>query len=289
MVPNFLVVGAMKAGTTSFYAYLKDHPQVFMASPKELHFFVDQQVDGSFGVRPANWSKGIGWYERHFEAADGAIARGEASPTYSAWPVYPGVAARMASVVPEARLIYVIRHPIERLHSQFVSDAMRGAPGRIDEVLLEQPGYLARSRYADQIEQYLEHFPREQLLVIRSEDLRDHRRETMRRVYGFLGVDTDWVHPDLALEHHRTAEKRMLRPTARKLRRFAPYRSFLEKAPSRLIRLHDRVARYTVADIDPDRVAMSDDLRRELESRLRDDVRRLRTHLGPDFDGWGIA
>src|SRR3954454_7151346 len=103
--PNFFIVGAMKSGTTTMARALSLHPRVFMSNPKELHYFVAGR----------NWGRGLEWYEEQFAAANGAVAVGEASVTYTQTPVSPGVAERMARLVPDARIIYLVRHPVERM------------------------------------------------------------------------------------------------------------------------------------------------------------------------------
>lgn len=94
-LPNFLVIGAMKAGTTSMHRYLDAHPDVFMATQKELNFFIEE----------LNWSKGLGWYEERFAEAGDATARGEASPGYAGYPVRRGVPERIAATLPDARFV----------------------------------------------------------------------------------------------------------------------------------------------------------------------------------------
>src|SRR4051794_1541363 len=156
MLPNFLVIGAPKAGTTSLYHYLATHPQVFVSDPKELRFFIEE----------INWRKGLGWYESQFAGADGAVARGELTPEYALHPVYGGVPERIASVLPDARLVYLVRDPIERMRSQYrhrVLDRLEARP--IADAFRADPQYLDGSRYAFQIEQYLPWFDRERLLV----------------------------------------------------------------------------------------------------------------------------
>ena len=198
MLPTFLVIGAMKAGTTSLYAYLGAHPDVFMADPKELDFFVEGK----------NWERGLEWYEERFAAAGGAAARGEASTNYTKHPFFPGVPERIRPVLPDARLVYVVRHPIRRMVSQYLHHvAEYGERSPAPEVLLTNPMIFACSDYAMQIERYLEHFPREQLLIVTSEDLHDRRAETLRRIYGFLGVDADRTPPNVGEKLHRTEEK----------------------------------------------------------------------------------
>lgn len=271
MLPNFLVIGAAKAGTTSLYRYLRAHPQVFMPATKELNFFVEN--DG--------WRKGRSWYERHFQAAGNAIAVGEASPNYTKHPLFAGVPGRIAQLIPQARLIYLVRHPIERFRSGYLDEVRRGRqPNPIQAALATNPSILAASSYAMQIEQYLEHFRREQLLVITSEELKERRVATLARVHAFLGVD-HVVAPTLAQEFNRMDGQRMLRPTAGRLRRLPGVRAAARLAPERVRRLGTR-------PLDPNRGTLSPAFEDHLRDLLRDDVRQLRTYLGEGFDGWGL-
>jgi len=272
VLPNFLVIGAAKADTTSIYHYLRAHPQVFMPETKELNFFVGN--DG--------WPKGTSWYERHFDAAGDAVAVGEASPNYTKYPLFPGVPERVAKLMPDVRLVYLVRHPIERFRSGYLDEVRRGRQRNpIETTLDSNPGYLAASRYAMQIEQYLEYFPRDQLLVVTSEDLRRKRAATMRVVHEFLGVD-DAAPATLIDEFNQTEGKRMLRPLARRVRRLPGARAGARLVPG--------VSRWLgTRPLDPGRAEISPSFERRLRDLLRDDVRRLRGYLGENFDGWGIA
>lgn len=283
MLPNFLVIGAAKAGTTSLYEYLRAHPQVFMSTPKELNYF--SQDD--------NLAKGLGWYKSHFADAGDAIAIGENSPQYSIHP-WARIAPRVAEVIPDAKLIYLVRHPIERILSHYrwhvahgeMTDPIgkavrkRGPHG-------EDPFYVISSSYALQIEAYLEHFPRERMLVITTEDLRDHRARTMRRVFTFLGVDPDAQPDTLGQEFNRSE---------RLLNRRLPRASWL--APERRTRLpgYGAVrllppgvrARARTLITRGVQVSMPDDVAAWLADRLRDDVTRLADYMEPGWDAWGL-
>jgi hypothetical protein len=169
-----------------------------MAQSKELKFFTSR----------TRWGFGPGWYARQFSDAAGAVAVREASPSYTRYPQHRGVPERVAPVLPDARLVYLIRHPIERMHSQYLHPVLQGkARAPLDEVLSD-PSYLDTSRYAMQLEQYLEWFARAQLLVITAEALRRDRLDTLRRVCEFLGVDVGWRPPELEREYNRTGELR---------------------------------------------------------------------------------
>ena len=201
VLPNFLVIGAMKAGTTSLHRYLQGHPQIYLpdrydeAGTTEFDFFTVAH----------NWHRGLDWYASHFADADPAQAIGEVSPNYSKYPEHPGVPGRIHSVMPSVKLIYLIRDPIERMRSHYLHQVSKGRERRdIDAALSEEPVYLDQSRYWMQIERYLEYFSPEQLLIFTTEDLRDRRAETLARVLAFIGVDSGWVSPNIDKVAHRT-------------------------------------------------------------------------------------
>jgi hypothetical protein len=280
MFPNFLVIGAMKAGTTSLYNYLGHHPQIFMPARKEPNFFVDEEDVG-------RWNRGLGWYEQLFEGAEGAVAVGEASITYTLYPYFQGVPARISEVLPDVRLIYLVRHPIDRIVSHFWQRVRNGREREpsIDKALLVNPSYVDASRYAMQIEQYLEHFPLERILIVKSEDLRSQRESTLGRIFAFLGVDGGRMPDGLVREHNRGAQRRRRRPVATALRHVPGYRLAATIAPNPVKRFKDKVTTEEMGDPPP----IPNHLRRELEDALREDVHRLRTYMGGDFDGWGIG
>ena len=178
-LPNLVVIGGLKCGTTSLHHYLNLHPQVQMSRPKELNFFVAE----------LNWPLGRDWYGSHFRA--GAPVRGESSPHYTNRPRFDGVAARMAATLPEARLIYMVRDPIDRMLSHYLHNAGGGYEDRPLPEALGDPhaAYVDRSRYFFQLEPYLEAFEPDRIMVVSREELLRDRAQTMRRVFGFLGVD----------------------------------------------------------------------------------------------------
>jgi hypothetical protein len=179
-LPNLIVVGGLKCGTTSLHHYLNLHPEIAMSRPKELNFFVAE----------LNWDLGLDWYASHFDGA--APVRGESSPHYTNLPRFRGVAERMRAALGDSvRIVYMVRDPIERLLSHYLHNVGGGYETRPLELALADDGsaYVARSRYAMQIEPYLEAFDAELVLIVSAEELGGERRETMRRVFGFCGVD----------------------------------------------------------------------------------------------------
>lgn len=194
-LPTLLVVGAMKCATSALHAFLDAHPQVAMSPLKELNFFngperAPHPREDRWWVE-GQWHRGVGWYSRQFDPS--ADARGEASPAYTS-PSYPWTAERIAAVLPEARLLYLVRDPVDRAVSQYAHHHRdRTEPRGPAEALLD-PGsqYVARSRYVDRLQPYLRHFRREQVHVVVQERLLRDPRSAMAGVYAHVGVDPDW-------------------------------------------------------------------------------------------------
>ena len=282
-LPNFLLIGAMKAGTTSMYHYLGEHPQVFMPAFKALEFFAG-------GVQ---WDRGVEWYSRHFAPAPAdAVALGEASNVYTKYPRYPGVPSRIAEYIPDARLIYVVRDPIERIRSHYETRLFEGSEeASLGEAVESNPIYLDYSRYALQIEQYLEHFRREQLLLATSESLRADRAATMRRVYEFLGVDPAMAPAALDREFYRSSDKATRSIVPVRVRKALKTRFPASRRAKEFEANVTRTVRRIMRRPEPqaDRVEIPPAVRDRLVRALAPDVERLRSYMGPDFDGWGIA
>jgi Sulfotransferase domain len=285
-LPNFIVIGAMKSGTTSLFHYLQSHPQVFMSPLKEVDFFAE-------GL---NWDRGLDWYRRQFAGAGSdAVAIGEASTSYSKYPEYTGVPERIADTLPDVRLIYVVRDPVERIRSHYQHRSLIGAEREpIEIAVLKDPRYVDCSRYAYQIERYMRVFPRESLLVVASEHLRSDRERTIRQIYRFLGVDETYVSDTLQREFYRTDERASYPPIVwwlrRTVKRYVP-------AGKRAKELIDHVLPSSLGRVpkesepaakDPT-FTITDDVREQLVERLRDDVRELRAYMPDGFDGWGLA
>lgn len=272
-LPNLIIIGAMKCGTTSLHYYLKQHPQIWMSRQKELHFFVEER----------NWPKGVEWYRSHFKA--GARIRGEASPAYTGHPFVVGAPERMHAVVPDAKLIYLVRDPIERIVSHYVHARFHGLESRpIDEALqdFEANRYVSRSQYAMQLAQYLKYFPAERILVLAREDLDRHRVETLQRVFRFLGVDErvrSWKFFRLL---HRSDRKRPMNRLGAALAR-TPVMALVDRLPHNARWLMV----YPISRA-PIRPVLDEPLRAALAAYLKDDVERLRALTGLSFPAWSL-
>jgi len=275
--PNFVIIGAQKAATSSLWMYLRQHPEVFMPGEKETDFFIAEKA----------WPLGLEWYESLFASAasKGATAVGEASPNYTLYPGFPGVPKRMAQVIPEARLIYVLRDPIERMVSGYLQVLAHGQETLpIKRALLERPHYVDASRYAMQVERYLPYFDRSRILIILSEDLEAKPAETLDRVLRFLELPHGWRPADLGVRYHTTQGKRVPRAWWRNLGGLM-IRGRIPRLP---VPKSAATSPLTTRALGPDDVTLTGDLRKRLEETLRPDVERLREYLGEDFHGWGL-
>ncbi|TFV66979.1 UNVERIFIED_ORG: sulfotransferase [Bacillus sp. AZ43] len=192
-LPNLVIVGAMKCGTTTLHSALDLHPQVSMSQPKELNFFVGTDDAGSSWAA-GTWHRGADWYAAQFDPA--APVRGEASPGYTS-PAHPEAAGRMAALIPGASLVYAVRDPVERAVSQYWHHRREGSETRPPEEALLDPGsqYVARGRYLERLTPFLTTGVFEgRIHVVAQEDLREDPRATLRGLFAFLGVDdTCWT------------------------------------------------------------------------------------------------
>jgi len=205
-LPHFIIIGAMKGGTTSLFNYLAQHPQILETQKKEVHYFDN------------NYDRGEPWYRAHFplrESIRSGYITGEASPLYLFNPL---VAHRIRQLVPNARLIAMLRNPTERAISHYFHEVRRGRePLSLMEALHQEEtrmrevvqnrdyqsmtyihtSYKQRGKYKEQLERYLACFPREHLLLVNSEDFFEKPQDVLSTVFRFIGVDDAFEVGDL--------------------------------------------------------------------------------------------
>lgn len=280
MLPNLIVIGGQKCGTTSLHYYLSRHPEIFMSRVKELNFFLANR----------NWSKGVGWYEAQFARAGAARIRGESSPFYTDHPFEPGVPARMHSVVPEARLIFLVRDPLERLMSHYIHwVALRREDRPLAGALTDftDNSYLTRGLYARQLAQYRPHYPLERIRVVASEDLRDRRRDTLREIFHWLGVDDTFDSPQFEQLRFRAGDQLRKNRLGLWLTPVMQRLAASERLPAGL-RWRLKALPYFPFSRPVARPTLDAGLRRELIEFFRDDVAQLRALTGQAFADWCV-
>ncbi|MEY2426827.1 MAG: hypothetical protein QOI61_2399 [Actinomycetota bacterium] len=168
-LPNVLVIGAQKCGTTGLYALLDRHPQCVVGRVKESHFFVDEAPQ-PFG----NWTRGVEWYESLYDHDAPIVA--DISPSYAGWPLNPGVPERASTVVPDATIVMLVRDPIDRIVSNWRHWVWRGYESRpfTEAVLDPDPRnrYVIGSLYATQLKRWLAYYRRDYVLVLHQDEVR---------------------------------------------------------------------------------------------------------------------
>lgn len=273
-LPTFIIIGAQKCGTTGLHAYLDTHPEVSMSKPKELDFFIKKRT----------WGKGVDWYKTRFDA-DFEI-RGEASPNYTTFPRRRGVARRMHSIVPDARLIFMVRDPIERIASQWVHNyAQRRERGGLAETINHPRGtYVIRSCYAMQLGRFLKYFPPEQIMVRELRELRETPETLLPEVFEFIGADPDFTDPSFTRPRHRSSNKRRASKAAAWLARMS--REHPRWMPDSSVWLG--LDRYMPGRQPIPRQDVREALTEESVARLRADAEHLRELTGRDFEHWSI-
>ncbi len=185
MLPNFLIPGAEKAGTTSLKNYLFEHPEIYMVE-KEIHFF------------DKNWDKGITWYEEKFSNYDNKKVIGEKTPGY----MYTDV-KRIKSVLPDIKLIFLLRNPVDRAYSQYWHDVRKGRENLTFEEAIrkENTTYKERGKYIIYLKKFEEHYKKSNMMFLLTEDLKNNRLESVRSVLEFLDVDENYKFKDLGEEN----------------------------------------------------------------------------------------
>lgn len=233
----------MKGGTSALHGYLREHPRVSMSKKKETDFF----------YRPDHGGHDLDWYRGQFVGA--ADQYGESSPNYTKRHEDAGIVERLREVLPDVRLIYLARDPVERAVSHFLHNVAKGRVRRdeFDEYFddLENPA-LQTSRYHWQIEPFVEAYGLDRLFVASSEDLRTDRAATLARIFAFLDVDPAFTSAKFDAESHVTSDK--------------------------MKKVGESVERPTFAPHQRERIA----------DHLRPDIDRFRALVGQDFAHWSV-
>jgi len=278
MLPNLIIIGARKAGTSSLYNYLGQHPEITVSRQKELRFFIARD----------NWSRGLDWYEAQFGDASTPICA-EASPQYTTYPRNRGIPERMHSVVPDAKLIYLVRDPIERLLSHYMTELAEGRESReLEEALLPPSAspYVAESSYRMQLEPFLAHYPLDRVLVLQQEALLNERWATIRRAFSFLGVDPAFDSPRFDSIHNPSSRVRRLDAPSWLPGRVKP------QGTSRIPwRVRARAKRILYAPFlrKVERPVLDEGLREQLVSHLQPDADGFRELTGLELPEWSTS
>lgn len=213
---DFLVIGAQKSGTTSLFKYMQEHPSLYLPAQKEINFFADED----------KYSKGAEWYiNTYFSGADDRKLWGEVSPHYMAYRCSP---ARIHRTFPEAKLVAILRNPVDRAYSNYNHVVRKGAETRaFHEVIADQSKtrfhlpettsgdlwkhyVIGFGLYGQALKQYLHYFDREQIFLLFQEDLLSDPQNVIVRLFDFLGADSSYEPKHLDKKYHKGGVKRFV-------------------------------------------------------------------------------
>ncbi|RXP45405.1 sulfotransferase [Lutibacter sp. HS1-25] len=281
-LPNFLIIGAMKCGTTSLHDYLGKHPEIYTTNPKEIHFFTKDIYNPAL----------LNEYLSNFKSNKKISGASPQNYTKRHRIDFSGVPERLYKHAPNIKLIYVVRDPIKRIISHY-NEAQEGgyAPEQsFNNYLVEYKNnhYVKTSMYYYQLQAYLEYFSMDQILVIESERLLTNRLETLNTVFDFLGVSK--MKDESIFNYETNASTQKLRKNTmgsilfdsklNVLKNILPHkiRTVLKKN-----RITEKLTRTAIIQekIEPA-------LEKEIRDYLKEDVKQLRLLTGQKFESWSL-
>jgi hypothetical protein len=300
-LPNFLVVGAAKAGTTALHEYLGQHPEVFLPDRQEPSFFAfDGQPinfrgpNGSYAAVNQTAVRSLAEYEALFSVASPGALRGEVSPVYLYWP---GTAERIRARLPQVKLCIILRDPANRAFSGYMHAVREGKEPEADfaSALAAEPQRIRDNwgfmwRYADlghypaQIRRYLDVFPPEQLEIVLYDDLRRDPAALCQRLFRFVGADPAF-RPDTSVRHNVSGRPRS-RGIHDLLRRDGPLRGVARTAAPILGRERLRRAQARLSSANLAEQTFPAQQRAQLVAAFRSEVEELAELIGRDLQAW---
>jgi len=268
-LPNFIVIGPGKSGTTWIYNLLKNHPQICVSSAKETLFFEDF------------YHKGLDWYSKFFKNCKNKVAIGEVSNTY----IFSSLAAkRIWEFNPKIKLISCLRNPIDRAFSHYLF-LLRNAEvnGTFEGVLVKRKDLLDRGMYSKHLSKYLKYFPKEQILILLYDDLKYDPKRFAKKIYNFLNVD-DGYYPENSDKKILAASKPRIKLLAKltkkgaQLTRRIGYPNIVTKFKTSLLPnlLYKQYSKNNYPVLDPH-------TREKLKEYFYDDIKKTSDIIGRDL------
>jgi hypothetical protein len=217
-LPDFIIIGAMKSATSTLHNQLDAQSGIFMSTPKEPNFFSDDEI----------YSQGLNWYSGLFANADAEDICGESSTHYTKLPDYPDTVKRLKAAIPRPKLIYVIRHPVDRLISHYIHQWSQGIIScDINQAIDRYPELINYSCYGMQITPYLEEFGHKAVLPVFFDDLKNSKDKALNRVGEFIGCTEPLIWIDDLTQDNVSGQR---------IRRFYGYELLVKWAPMAWVR-----------------------------------------------------
>ncbi|MDY6937185.1 MAG: sulfotransferase [Cyanobacteriota bacterium] len=286
-LPDFIILGAGKSGTTSLYKYLQQHPQVFFPEKKELYFFAFEGED-----KPEGMITQFDRYQEMFANAPDDRVIGEVSSVYL---FRPRAADRIQHYRPEAKLIAILRNPVDRAFSDYlmhvgnnhfsIIDPQTGKPKEFANIVKNRGYFIQIGFYAEQLKRYYDRFDADQIKVYLYDDLVADSQSLVRDMFEFVGVDADFV-PDMSKRHKVSGipKNRTLNDLVMKKN---PIRSLAATVlkPFLSSQIRDRI-RDNINKSNLEKPQLSAELRQEAIEIYRDDILQLQDILQRDLSAW---
>jgi hypothetical protein len=263
-LPNFVGIGAQRAATTWAYACLKEHPEIFVSEEKELHYF-DECYD-----------KGLDWYESHFPPMSGKKAIGEITPNYIECET---ALARMATVLPQARLFVILREPVQRTYSAYklLHEKFSGITFR--QACESNRTIVESSLYSEQLERLFKHYQKDRVKVLLYDDVQARPSELLADLFRFLDVDPFFAPPNISKVYNH-----IVYPRGQQLIHnlgLGYVISVVKKTP-----VGDWIKKRAASRGHSGKASRDDEYFPHLKKYFRPDVLRLQRLIGRDLTGW---
>lgn len=298
-MPNFIIIGSAKAGTTSVYHYLSQHPQIYMSPLKETEFFIrvggELEINGPRANEALN--KGVGNLEDYrtlFRGVSNEIAIGEATPgyLYHSW-----VPKTIKHYIPDAKLIVLLRDPVERAYAHFWHNVRKGKGETLDFAqaiqneearMREDWGigfyYVNRGFYYPQLKRFFEVFESERIKVCLFEELINNPTNTVQDIFRFLGVNDTFIPPNIS-EKYLAFSMTKNKSLHRFLKGSNPIKSILKPFIPRELR-KSIVTTLNKQNVTRDKPPLPSEIRRELMEGYREDILKLQGLINKDLSEW---
>ena len=268
--PHFIIIGAMKSATSTLQEQLVTQPGIFMTTPKEPNFFSDDD----------QYEKGLKWYQGLFSEAPENSLLGEASTHYTKLPTYPETLNRLHEYAPDLRLVYIMRHPLDRLVSHYIHEWSMGViKSDINEAVKEHPELVSYGQYAMQLEPYFERYGADAILPVFFDRLLSEPQKQLERICRHIGYAGSPVW---------RSEQKASNISSERIRKFPLYNLVVDSQVATWLRrtfiprgFRDRVKQQFVMQ---ERPVLSDQMQQELKLQFDKDLARLGKWLNVDLN-----